>query len=420
MGNPAKAALKTFFGDKHFVYGHAVDGNANNPNADIGNRADCTYLAFVANNQAGYNVPYLATSQLVANGQLTSRAARYYEQIPAKDAGPGDMLVFNGHVMLIQTGNGIEGTALGAQSTQSGLKSDEPFGSPKDYWGGKGPEVQMVLRPRLETYVPEKDLVGGPGTGLDSPKVAALVDLLKNAQVESFRPGIYADSKGIPTVGDGLALVVKGSNGWTLLDSDTLKGLFRTAGLDPAMVDSLPTSDLKRSAMLLNQGNAAEAKTVFGDGTNPAEGAFRLTAAQADNLAKAYVMREVVPKMINGLGDGLDPSNFNQLTDGQFAAIGSRVYQMPGWLKSEQGKKFIDAWVDDNNAAAVEILSQARGSRGELEALAFNRPPSVASASSAASAIHAGGHSEDSPIDFGQGNSWDNAQAPDHCGRLAA
>ncbi|RTL42336.1 MAG: hypothetical protein EKK53_11440, partial [Burkholderiales bacterium] len=449
MGNPADAARKTFFGDKKFDYGHNT-GGPNNPNADSGNVADCSYLAYVANNQAGFNVAYFSTKQLTVGGVLTEKASKYYETVDARDARPGDMLVFDGHVMLIESGNGISGTALGAQSARTGLASDVEFGGKDTYWGRTVP-IQTILRPRPETYVPEKDLVGGPGTGIDSPKVATLVDLLKNPVVEGFRPGIYADGGGVPTVGNGLALVVKGSNGWAPLATDTLKGLFRTAGLDPDMVDKLPSSDLQRSADLLNSGKKADASALFGDGRNPSSDGFSLSPGQADRLAAAYVVREVVPKLVTGLSGSLDPADFNALTDGQFAAIGSRLYQAPNWLTSAQGKEFVRALHAGDDSTAIDLLSRGRGERGELEAQAFSRPPSERPPSLLSTAdgdapggAQQGGHWEDqttydaltglaiggerrtwvpgasagkSPsvataIDFGRGNGWDAPVAP--------
>jgi hypothetical protein len=154
------------------------------------------------------------------------------------------------------------------------------------YWNGGGFRLAAALRPNESLYVPEMDLSGTLGAGLGSPNVAAAVNLLKSNNVEGYRANIYSNADGVPTVGNGLTLVVKGSNGWTVLPSNQIKDLLRDAGLPESKYDDLPLDKLTHSASLLNAGNKDAAKNVFGSGET---GGFSVTAAEADKLSAAYI-----------------------------------------------------------------------------------------------------------------------------------
>lgn len=169
MDNIIESARLIFFSSKHWVYGHQ-DGANNNPNAFFGKVADCTYLSYQANLHAGYNVPFLTTTGLIQNGALTPIASQYYELVEVKDAQPGDTIYYPGHVMVLTSWNGSRGSALGAQSTKTGVVEGVGINNSGDFWK----EPKFVLRPKASIYVPELDLTDGAGTGLDSPKVTAL------------------------------------------------------------------------------------------------------------------------------------------------------------------------------------------------------------------------------------------------------
>ncbi len=369
MGDIVQSARKTFFGDKSWVYGQN-HGGASNPNAFKGNQADCTYLVYQSNLHAGYNVPYLSTGGLIKNGTISPEAAKYYEVVDAKDARPGDTVYYPAaaqnanHVMVLTSWDSSKntGVALGAQSEKSDLKDGIKIGADKDYW--KAPT--LILRPKAETYVPELDLTGGPGTGIGSARVAAAVNLLKTeGAMEGYRPGIYTDSGGVPTVGNGLALVVNGSKGWTVRSEEEIKGLLRIAGLPESKYDELPLDTLKQAAQDLRSGNTDSARARFGDGRSPDTGEFSVSPLQADRLTAAFIVADTTPKLIAGLGG---PTTYNELANGEFAAVAGGTYQNPNWLKNHPD--FVKAFKEGDDAAAQAAFGTSKRGVAEAEAYA--------------------------------------------------
>ncbi|OGT32632.1 MAG: hypothetical protein A2W28_12950 [Gammaproteobacteria bacterium RBG_16_51_14] len=66
-------------------------------------------------------------------------------------------------------------------------------------------------------------------TNSDNDLIAFTTEILK--ETEGFIPFIYADSKGIPTLGHGVALVVKGVNGdWVVRPDNELNDIFDEVG----------------------------------------------------------------------------------------------------------------------------------------------------------------------------------------------
>ena len=262
--------------------------------------------------------------------------------------------------MLITAWDGKIGTALGAQS--SGVKEGVSFGPTANYWK----EPKYVLRPKESTYVAELDLTGGAGTGIGSPKVAALVNLLKTEGIEGYRPGIYTDSGGRATVGDGFALIIEGSNGYALRSEDEIKGLFRLAGIPVSKYDELPFDSLNSAVSFLRSGNVDAAKALFGNGKTPVSGDFVLDPAQADRLSAAYVVSYTVPTMLGQLGG---PYALASLTNGEFVAIGSKTYQQPTWLSKNPGA--VEAAVSGDTEALASFFAGTTGrAKAESSALA--------------------------------------------------
>jgi len=367
MGNIVESAKQIFFSNQKWVYGQS-HGGANNPNAFIGNAADCTYLVYQANLHAGYNVPYFDTRSLVTGNTLTERASQYYELVSLADAKPGDAIYYpqggyvpTNHVMVLTSWDGTSGTALGAQSSKTGVVQDIPINK-SVYWE----TPTLVLRPKASTYVRELDLTGGVSTGLGSPKIAALVNLLKTEGVEGYRPGIYTDSRGVATVGDGFALIINGSNGYALRSEGEIKGLFRMAGIPESKYDELPFDKLNASVAELRAGNVSGAQALFGNGKTPSSGEFSMSPADADRVSAAYIISYTVPRLLKDLGG---PAALASLETGEFVAVGSQVYKSPGWLVSHPDA-LAAAVSGDTAALATYFSGTSERSKAEARALA--------------------------------------------------
>lgn len=344
---------------------------------------DCSVLVYNALRNAGYYLPDssaagFTTQTLFSGDNLTKTATDNFTSFKAEDVfsreadlQPGDILLFKG-----VNGNTSQHVAIfygydenkqmmfyGSQtSTGPGVASFTP-GNEKEYWGGKDSKLIGALRPNESLYIPEMDLTGGAGTGLGSANVMTAVNLLKQDNVEGYRANIYSNADGVPTVGNGLTFVVKGTGGqWTVLPENQIKDLLRDAGLPESKYNDLPLDKLSQSASLLNQGLKDQAKAVFGKGE---EGGFSVTPAEADKLSAAYIVRDVVPRLANTLG----VDDLQTLEPGEFAAVASKIYQSPGWLKTQAGKDFVKAWSDGDDAAAQAALGT--GNRGRAEASAY-------------------------------------------------
>ena len=368
MGDIVKSARNTFFSEKTWVYGQN-HGGATNPNAFVGNQADCTYLVYQSNLHAGYNVPYLNTSSLVKNGAISPMAAKYYDVIDPKDAQPGDTVYYPAasqnanHVMVLTSwdGEANAGTALGAQSTNTGLKDGVVINEKGSYWQSPA----LILRPKVETYVPELDMTGGAGTGISAPRVAATVNLLKTeGSMEGYRPGIYTDSQGVPTTANGFALVVNGSNGYVLRSEDEIKGYFRLAGIPESKYDELPLNTLKQSVQELRSGDVNASKLLFGDGKQPGPSEVSFSPSEADRLTAAFIVSDTTPKIIAGLGG---TAAYGEVTSGEFAAVAAGVYKNPHLL--DRNPDLVQAVLNhDSDAASTSFGSS---NRGQAEASAF-------------------------------------------------
>ncbi len=408
MGDIVQSARNTFFSNKRWVYGQN-HGGANNPNAFLGNKADCTYLVYQSNLHAGYNVPHLSTGALVKNGTLSAEASKYYEVVDAKDAKPGDTIYYPqgsknvNHVMVLTEWNGTTktGAALGAQSENTGVTDGIEIGSNAPYWQ----QPSLILRPKASTYVPELDLTDGPGTGISAPRVAAAVNLLKTeGSMEGYRPGIYTDSGGVPTVGNGFALVVNGRNGWTVRSEEEIKGLLKMAGLPESKYDELPISTLNQAAAELKAGNVSKAKALFSDGKDPGASEFSFNPLEADRITAAVIVAETTPKLLSGLGG---PESYANLSEGQFAAVAAATYQNPQWLKAHP--EFVKAWASGDEEAAIAAFGASK--RGQAEASAFagkfssvNEHLGAGSTTTGSGAKPTGGHWEDTTQYDAMGN----------------
>lgn len=379
---PGTPAGKVNNPDAQYEYGQVGRLGLDTNNNGI-REVDCSALVYNAMRGAGYYLPGSSTSSfttrtLFQGDNLTQVAKDNFTSFEAKDVltgkadlKPGDILLFKG-----VNGNTNQHTAIfygydesgklmfyGSQtSTGPGIVTiNKEEGS---YWNGGKSELISALRPNESLYISQMDLTGGPGTGLSSPNVVAAVNLLKQSSVENYHATIYSNVDGVPTVGNGLTFVVRGTGGvWTVLPENQIKDLLRDVGLPESKYKELPLDKFKESADLLNQGKKGAAKAVFGEGE---EGGFSVTPAEADKLTAAYIVRDVVPKVVNTL-EGSD--NLALMEPGEFAALASKLYQKPGWLGTDSGKQFIDAWWDDNTAAAQAALGGT--TRGKAEADAY-------------------------------------------------
>ena len=381
--NPGTPATVVKNPSAEYEYGDSLVGRLGVDTNNNGFReVDCSTLVYNAMTGAGYYLPgstasSFTTKTLFVGDNLTQAAKDNFTSFtPTEIANDpsklqtGDILLFKGvngnnsqHVAVFY-GYDAAGNAMfyGSQtSTGPGVATVGDSGS---YWNGGHSQLVGALRPSDSIYVPQMDLTGGPDTGLGSPDVVAAVNLLKQRNVEGFSSHIYSNVDGVPTVGNGLTLVVKGTGGvWSVLPENQIKDLLRDAGLPESRYNDLPLDKLADSARLLNQGDKAAAKAEFGSGET---GGFTITTAEADQLSASYIVRNVVPKITNTLG-GTD--NLDLMEPGEFAAAASKVYQSPNWLNTNNGRQFIDAWWEDNTTAAQTALGA--GTRGTAEASAY-------------------------------------------------
>ncbi len=341
---------------------------------------DCSVLVYNALRGAGYYLPGssaagFTTQTLFSGDNITKIAADNFTSFKPKDIADNQTLLRPGDILLFKgvNGNTSQHTAIfygydekkqmmfyGSQtSTGPGVAAVVPG----NFFGGTKSELIGALRPQEALYIPEMDLTGSAGTGLSSANVMAAVNLLKQSDVEGYRANIYSNADGVPTVGNGLTFVVKGTGGhWTVLPENQIKDLLRDAGLPESKYYDLPLDKLGQSASMLNQGLKDQAKALFGKGQ---EGGFSVTPAEADKLSAAYIVRDVVPRLVNTLG----VDEFQTLEPGEFAAVASKLYRSPGWLGTTSGKDFIQAWSDGDSVAAQAALGT--GNRGRAEANAY-------------------------------------------------
>lgn len=197
---------------------------------------DCSVLVYNALRNAGYYLPGTAagpftTKVLFEGSNLTELAKDNFSIFSAEqvksgtaDLKPGDILMFKGvnggtsqHIAIFYGyDNERNPMFYGSQTSTGPGVATLKFNDPDNWWNG-GPKTngksQLIgaLRPKEALYISETDLTGGQGTGLSSPNVIAAVNLLKQSNVEGYRANIYSNADGVPTVGNGLTFVVKGS-----------------------------------------------------------------------------------------------------------------------------------------------------------------------------------------------------------------
>lgn len=131
-----------------------LDYKANYPRGTLkwGNgpgRIDCSHLVNEMLRSAGYDIRYQTTREL-AN-------SKYFEVVSADDVRPGDLILWNGHVGVVESYNvkSGEGTFFGSQSSTGPASAS--FGG-SAYWK----EPQKFLRP-LDQYqtIDPRQLGGG-------------------------------------------------------------------------------------------------------------------------------------------------------------------------------------------------------------------------------------------------------------------
>jgi len=246
---------------------------------------DCSVLVYNALRNAGYYLPDssaagFTTKTLFSDDNLTKTATDNFTSFKAKDVfsreadlQPGDILLFKGvhgntsqHVAIFYGYDEKNNVMFYGSQTSTG-PGVAVVGKVGTYWNGEKSELIGAVRPNESLYIPEMDLTGGAGTGLGSVNVMTAVNLLKQDNVEGYRANIYSNADGVPTVGNGLTFVVKGSGRqWTVLPENQIKDLLRDAGLPESKYNDLPLDKLSQSASLLNQGLKDQAKAVLAKG----------------------------------------------------------------------------------------------------------------------------------------------------------
>ncbi len=136
---------------------HTHDGTVAPPGRS-GLGIDCSELANQAVLSAGYNVPYLATPQIYEGGHLTPAGAKYYETVPTNELQKGDLVLFKGHVGVVESYDSKtgDGKFYGSQSKTGPASTEFNTNDAGLYWGraDKGEPVLTGLKPKAETYDP--------------------------------------------------------------------------------------------------------------------------------------------------------------------------------------------------------------------------------------------------------------------------
>jgi hypothetical protein len=104
-------------------------------NAGVG--IDCSNLVQQSLLAAGYNVPYLNTDAIYRNGSVTATALQYYQTVPLNQLQPGDVIVFQGHMGIVQEYSSETGGGFFYSSQSSTGPAIAPFTTTgSGYFGG--------------------------------------------------------------------------------------------------------------------------------------------------------------------------------------------------------------------------------------------------------------------------------------------
>lgn len=165
---------------------------------------------------------------------------------------------------------------------------------------------------------------------------------------ESFESEVYNDPNlGVPTIGYGYALVVRGPDGWTVRPQDQLESV------------GIPLSDTDRTKLqevadILNDPNirAADKRTEIEAATEGHQYGVSLTEDDAERLFgavlpeyKGYVLRAIESPPDDEVGEEALP-RFPRLFPEQQAALIDFAYQYPDWL-TQNATDLRDALDDD-------------------------------------------------------------------------
>jgi hypothetical protein len=267
-------------------YQYLLGGKAGDANRDGLKEVDYSFLVGTALKQAGVVTGVAVHSfntQTLFNGKVTTDLAkvRFHEIDPRQvlvpnTLKPGDLIMWKStggsgqHIGIFDHYDAQGGAVFFGSQSSTGPAFATIGGDTGKTWTGGAFAIVGALRAKSEFYVPEFDQTGAPDTGIATPRVAALVNLLKAEGVEGYRPGIYSgDGRGngdsIPTFGNGFALLARDGNGiYKVLPEADIKASLKLAGMSENRYDELPISNSQKSADLLNQGKKSEAIAVFG------------------------------------------------------------------------------------------------------------------------------------------------------------
>ena len=136
---------------------------ANNTNSGGKIGFDCSGFVWYVLNQSGYKIPYFNTSAAHSANGLIGKGAEYLNQVDKKDAKPGDLVYFGGHVGVVTefdpaTGKGKFYSMTGSPTKGGELREDsfDTQGRSGD-WGTVG-VFQGFARPDARHYDAKRDV----------------------------------------------------------------------------------------------------------------------------------------------------------------------------------------------------------------------------------------------------------------------
>ncbi len=165
------ADAQKMFGNGNYVYFYGGNGTSldvhvsKSGDISFGLGVDCSHMVWEALLGAGYNTPYLTTSQIMnltgaSAGTLTATGSQYYSSVDLDDLQRGDIVMFNGpgggHMGIVQDydpDTGV-GTFYGSQSSTGPASTSfttDPDANPGIYFGNTD-TVVGALTPNSSAY----------------------------------------------------------------------------------------------------------------------------------------------------------------------------------------------------------------------------------------------------------------------------
>jgi Ca2+-binding RTX toxin-like protein len=241
----------------------------------------------------------------------------------------------------------------------------------------------------IKTSAVPTDSTSSPASG--GYFYGSLFQFLKTDGVEGYKSFVYADSKGIPTLGVGYALVVKGKHGaWVVrakYDSE-----LENSGINLSATQLIRLNDdLQKAANALNKkGNA---KSPFKH--NSPIYTWEITSSQAESLFDG-IINEYIQNVKSWLGsspagvaafDALYNDNYGSR---ELIAIASQAYNSPALIGPGHSPSLRAAILDGNRAEAwyqIRYNDPSPSERRYAEAAMFGLYQGDGSAVSAGDAL---------------------------------